>query len=207
MNRLKKEINLGFTEEKFVNGIHMCYIYNDEKERRKIMSHYIKSGLLNGERVAYFADIATKDDINDYVNNLGCELPANIEKDQLVLTYAVNTYCPSGEFKPQQMTDTLINFYNDTIEKGFSLSRVTGEMSWALNNNIHGKERLVEYECRLNILFEDYPVTAICQYDANKFDGGTLFKILNVHPLMVVRGQIVYNPYYIQPQEFLAKYL
>ena len=29
--------------------------------------------------------------------------------------------------------------------------------------------------------------------------------VLSVHPVMIVRGQLVQNPYYIEPDEFLKK--
>jgi hypothetical protein len=44
----------------------------------------------------------------------------------------------------------------------------------------------------------------VCQYDANRFDGATILKCLEVHPYMIVHGQVVHNPYYITPQEFLG---
>jgi hypothetical protein len=40
------------------------------------------------------------------------------------------------------------------------------------------------------------PVTAICQYDTRLFDGETLYRLLTVHPMMIVRGRVVRNPYY-----------
>jgi hypothetical protein len=44
----------------------------------------------------------------------------------------------------------------------------------------------------------------MCQYDARRFDGATLYKVLQVHPYMVAQGQLVQNPYYVKPDEFLA---
>jgi hypothetical protein len=82
--------------------------------------------------------------------------------------------------------------------------RVTGEMSWALAPEVTGADRLIEYEARTNILLETHPLAAICQYDATQFDGATIFEVLTVHPMMVVCGQIVRNPYYIPPREYLA---
>ena len=29
--------------------------------------------------------------------------------------------------------------------------------------------------------------------------------VLSVHPMMIVRGQIVKNPFYIEPEEFLSQ--
>jgi hypothetical protein len=32
-----------------------------------------------------------------------------------------------------------------------------------------------------------------------------LFKVLQIHPYMIAQGQVVRNPFYIKPEEFLAK--
>lgn len=36
----------------------------------------------------------------------------------------------------------------------------------------------------------------MCQYDANRFDGQVIFQALQVHPYIVMNGQLVRNPYY-----------
>ncbi len=64
---------------------------------------------------------------------------------------------------------------------------------------------MIEYEAQLNTVVAKYPCTALCQYDARRFDGATLFHVLSVHPAMVVQGQVVRNPYYIPPEKFLGK--
>ncbi|MBF0539523.1 MAG: hypothetical protein HQL03_14855, partial [Nitrospirae bacterium] len=57
-----------------------------------------------------------------------------------------------------------------------------------------------------NKLVLDYPFSAlICQYDAKMYSGATIFDVLSVHPFMVVKGQILRNPYYVPPDEFLPK--
>jgi hypothetical protein len=50
-------------------------------------------------------------------------------------------------------------------------------------------------------------VTAICQYDASAWDGATLLHVLRVHPMMVVRGQVVENPFFMQPEDYLRTYV
>jgi hypothetical protein len=45
----------------------------------------------------------------------------------------------------------------------------------------------------------------MCQYDARVFDGATLFRVLKVHPYMSAHGQIVRNPFYTRPEEFLKE--
>ena len=83
--------------------------------------------------------------------------------------------------------------------------RVIGEMTPHVQH-VDGGSRLCEYESKVSLLQRKYPVTAMCQYDANNFDGATIMEILRVHPLMVVRGTVVSNPFYIPPEEYLNKY-
>jgi hypothetical protein len=67
-------------------------------------------------------------------------------------------------------------------------------------------ERLMEYEAMVNDVLVTHPITAICQYDANCFDGATILDVLRVHPMMIVQGQIVRNYYYMKPEDFIKDY-
>jgi hypothetical protein len=63
----------------------------------------------------------------------------------------------------------------------------------------------MEYESRISLLLKDHPVTAVCQYDATAFDGATILQVLKVHPLMVIRGAVIHNPFFMPPEEILAR--
>lgn len=95
-------------------------------------------------------------------------------------------------------------FYQDAIGKGYCGSWITGETSW-ITHQIPGYERFIEYEADINNLIKVLSATIMCQYDASKFNGAELFDILQVHPLMVVHGQVVRNPAYIKPEAFLKQ--
>jgi len=55
------------------------------------------------------------------------------------------------------------------------------------------------------VLVHTVPITVVRQYDAQRFDGAKLYDILSVHPMMIVHGQVVRNPYYVEAEVFLAK--
>jgi hypothetical protein len=101
------------------------------------------------------------------------------------------------------MIETVGEAHHRSIREGYVGARVAGEMSWAKRGR-PGSEKLAEYECRINVLVRTVPTTAVCQYDAQRFDGATLYDILSVHPMMIVHGQVVSNPYYIEPEVFLT---
>ncbi|MDH3973871.1 MAG: MEDS domain-containing protein [Deltaproteobacteria bacterium] len=200
-----EKVPMGFTREAFPAGTHMCLIYNSESERKKLIGKFLESGILSGEKVGYFADMMTPAEVRDWLIAMDIVLPKGGNSEQFAIRDAENTYCPEGTFIPQRMLDNLKKYYKQALDEGYGGARVSGEMSWALKD-IPGSERLMEYEALVNDVLKSHPVTAICQYDANKFDGATILDVLNVHPMMIVHGQIVQNPYYMKPQDFLNEY-
>jgi len=199
------EIDLGFTNRKQPAGTHMCLIFQEEKERRKIIAKFLEKGLLEHEKVSYFADVMTKDEVVDWLRGFDINITEEMAANNLVVQDSLSAYCPGGKFVPEEMLDRLKAFYNECVTKGYNQGRVSGEMSWALKG-IPGSDRLMEYEAWVNEVFKTHPITAICQYDANKFSGTMIMDVLKVHPMMIVKGQIVYNPYYMTLELFLKEF-
>jgi hypothetical protein len=126
------------------------------------------------------------------------------DDDSFRIIKAEDSYCPSGRFVPQQVLDNAVARYDVASKAGYTGSRACGEMTWVFKG-IPDSDRFLEYEVGLNMIHNDFPRVGMCQYDARLFDGAMLFKVLQVHPYMIAQGQIVRNPYYITPEEFLAK--
>lgn len=200
MSEERRQIRLGFSDEPFPEGTHMCHIFSDEEEQGEVISRYIASGLAEGEQVCYFADTLSVDETRSRLAGLGVPVPA-VDDENLVVAPAVDMYCPDGTFVPDRMLASFPVGYNAGLEAGFVGVRGTGEMTWA-RRGLPGSDKLIEYESRINTVVRDCPLTVVCQYDARQFDGATLFEVLIVHPAMIVRGRISRNPYYLPPEEF-----
>lgn len=206
MIHTERMVSLGFTSERFPAGTHMCYIYNDDQERHELISRFVESGLRGHEKVGYFVDLMSPEQMRAHLRELGIDLPPQTDEREFSITRALDTYCPDGRFVPERMLQNLRSMHDSSIEEGYAGARASGEMSWVLRG-VPGSERLIEYEALVNIVVREYPTTAICQYDARRFDGATLFDVLSVHPMMIIRGQVVRNPYYVDPEHFLKKHL
>jgi hypothetical protein len=200
-----KEVPMGFTGETFPPGIHMCYIYGDEDERKRIIFQFLASGVRNGEKVSYFMDVNITDEMEKWQSALGMDRLFEGQRGHLSLATTRETYCPTGTFVPDEMLDRLSDFYTQSIKEGYTGARVTGEMSWAVRD-VPGSFRLMEYEARVNTALMNYPVTAICQYDAHCFDRRMLRDVLAVHPMVILHGQILKNPFYINSWWLLKRY-
>ncbi|MBA4384514.1 MAG: hypothetical protein C0410_07240 [Anaerolinea sp.] len=192
------EIDMGFTKERIPDCTHICLIFDNEEQRQKIVAEYIAAGLKQGELVRYFADTTSTEDINSWLSAMGVEIPEN---GPFGVYKAETAYCPTGQFDPKAMIDKMIPTYDRAKQAGYNGVRSIGEMTWSLKG-LPGSDRVLEYEALLNTIKTTYPHIGMCMYDANLFDGATLFKVLQVHPYMVAHGQIVRNPYYIRPEEF-----
>ena len=201
----RRTISLGFTTENVMEGQHICYIYNEDTERLRVMAKFMKSGMLEGEKLLYLVDVITPAEMLDCLEELGVNVKT--KEGGLTVAEAASAYCPSGHFNADEMLDSIRNFYTDAVEKeGYPGARGTGEMSWCLNEGLADEASIMEYEARLNFLVAEYPYTACCQYDARRFDGHIIMDVLSVHPVMIVRGQLVKNPFYIDPAVFLEEY-
>ena len=113
------------------------------------------------------------------------------EEDEKV-PYLVN------DVSPDEMRKELCELGVDA-----SGARGAGEMSWAAEEGRAKMEELLADEARLNEILVENPLTTICQYDVRRFSGQVIIDLLCVHPMAIVRGQLVKNGYYVPAREFL----
>lgn len=63
MCKTPQKVDMGFTQEPFPAGTHMCLIYSDEADRQRVIAKFLEAGLAAGEKVAYFGDKATPKEV------------------------------------------------------------------------------------------------------------------------------------------------
>lgn len=203
MGEKKRKIILGFTDQEFEQGAHICQIFNEDNERHDILTDYIVSGVKDGESISCFSENETEVSLSEFLLEKGLSYKDLKETGNTSLSKTGEVYFENDEFEPDKMISLLKEFYLKSQEKDVTGARVIGEMTPNIQY-VKGGNRLLEYECKVSLLLEKFPVTAVCQYNANKFDGSTIMDILKVHPYMIVRGSVVANPFFIKPEEYLS---
>ncbi len=196
----QRKVLLGFTNEPVSEGLHICHLYSDEVERNRVMTKFIGSGLESREKVLCLVNALTPDEMKRNLEEMGMDVSGLSALD------ARSAYCPTGNFDKSRMLEAIRSFYLDALDEGYQGARGAGDMAWALET--HASEAdLIEYEARVNQIVSDHPFTACCQYDAHRFSGQMLMDILSIHPVTIVKGQLVWNPFYIAPGDFLREFL
>lgn len=204
MENQRREISLGFTEERFREGNHIIYLYNDDVERKRTMAKYLQQGLFDDEKVLYLVDDISPDEMRTELMAMGVDVDEK-QKD-FDIERGHHTHCPEEYFSPEFMLGLVGDYYDAALKEGYVGARGAGEMSWALIEGRSTVPDLLAYEAKLNEILQHHPLTTVCQYDARRFDGALVMDMLSVHPMMIVRGQLVKNPCYVEPDVFLKEY-
>ena len=197
-------INLGFAQAELPSGTHICQIYSDEKERDDSLLRFLCAGLRDGERGACFSNDLNADIIEAFCDREGLDLKEIRARQALAVSDVSSVYFKNGVFNPDAMLGLLEAYHDKAATDGFTAARVVGEMTSEVNE-IQGGKRLLEYESRVSLLLREKPITAMCQYNANVFDGATIMEVLRVHPMMIVSGAVVQNPFFVPPEEYLQR--
>ena len=195
MTQERRHICLGFTDELYPEGTHICYLYNDEEERRRILPRFARHALLDHESFDYLADVPTIGDLPQAMADLGIDRATADLPQEMKIATAMAGYCPGGVFDPDDMLARLRARYLQARAAGLAGARIAGETSWAVRG-VPGAERIIECESRINDLVVQTPITVMCQYDLRLFDGAMMFEVMNVHPVMIVGGHVIRNPFY-----------
>lgn len=196
------ETDLGFTANRVPIGTHMCLVFTDEEERKESLLKFLLSGIKANEKCTCFSEKISEETIREYFAREQISYDERKEQGAISLNGTSDVYFAEGRFDPDRMLNTLTNYYNSSVDEGYPAARVIGEMLPEVKT-VPGGERLLEYESRVSMLVRDHPVTSVCQYDANLFDGATIMEVLKVHPKMIVKGVVINNPFFVEPEDYL----
>jgi len=197
-----KKISLGFTEQEFEQGVHICQLYGEEEERHNALVDFIVSGIKNEENIACFTEKETNATLTTEFNDKGFSFDEVANSGQLTLSETEAVYFKNNKFDPDIMLGLLKDFYKGSLKKNYKGARVIGEMSNYIET-VEGGSRLLEYESKVSILQRKFPVSTVCQYDAREFSGESIMNILKVHPYMIIKGSVISNPFYVKPEVYL----
>ncbi len=195
-------LELGIPGLRLTEGDHICAFYRGAAERDEILIPYLQAGLRTGDKCICVVDAV---DPREVLAALGSAADVDrwIGDTQLELRASTDAYLSTGRFCTEEMLAFWENFVGTAVSGKFSFARSVGEMTWALRQ-VPGVEELVGYESELNRFLPRYPQVILCLYDLERFSGELVIDMLKTHPRVLLGGMVLDNPYYLEPDEFLA---
>jgi GAF domain-containing protein/DNA-binding CsgD family transcriptional regulator len=181
---------------------HVALIHETREEQFAAVVPYLREGLETGERCLYVVEDATEEAVVSALRADGVDVDAAFETGQLSFHTVEETYLRNGAFRPDEM----LAFYADAIDEAteeYAALRVAAETGGLLDETAD-REAWMEYESRVNELFEGEDCLALCQYDRTRLPAELLRDLVRTHPHLVYDGTVCHNFYYTPPEEFLG---
>ena len=196
MDAGQRMVQSGFSKEAFPAGTHICQIFCDEQERSGAITDFLLAGVRDGARTAcYLSDRLDPAALQARLDKHDLTLEGLEADGTLELGRAREVYFREGGFDLDRPFELLAQLQQDALKVGRP-ARAMGEVCPEVGQ-IDGGRPLLAYERRLNPFLREKRLMVVCQYEAAAFDGATIMDILKVHPMMVLRGEVVYNPFFV----------
>ena len=182
------------------SGDHICAFYRGSDGRDETLLPFLRAGVEAGDLCTVVLDQVEPADLLDQLTEGDGQAPV----EGLDLLRSCDAYLSDGGFD----RDAMIKFWESSLSRGLAdgrhrFARSCGEMTWSLQP-LPGVDSLVEYESELNRFLPRYPQVIMCLYDLDLFDGQVIVDLLRTHPKLLLCGSLLDNPYYLEPDEFLA---
>ncbi len=183
---------------------HVCAFFHDSDEEYRVLLPFIKDGFECGDKAIHVVNPGQHPDHLQRLAALGIDAAAAERSGQFELRTNTETYLRDGRFDQDRMLEAFEQLASGNAHGGFPLSRIVCRMDWAVEDQAH-LDDLIEFESRVNHVWERHEDAVICTYHLGKFGGDTVIDMMRTHPMVIIGGILQRNPFYVPPEEFLRE--
>ena len=183
---------------------HVCAFFNSEEEEYRVLLPFIKDGFGCGHKAVH---VINPDQHHNHLDRLvaaGIDAAAAQRCGQFELRTSTEAYLRDGHFDKDRMLEVFEQLASGNDKAGFPLSRIVCRMDWVVDQGSHVDD-VVEFEARVNDVWNRHDDAVICTYHLGKFGGDTVIDILRTHPMVLIGGILHRNPFFVPPSQFLRE--
>jgi signal transduction histidine kinase len=179
---------------------HLALFYRSKEAQLAATTAFLVEGLQSGHRCVYLLDVNAAADVESRLRRVGIDVEERVDAGDLAIRDAKTVYLDSG-FDPNRMIATLEAEANASVEDGYDGLWIAGENSWCFHTE-RSFDHILDFEADFDAVCPDLPVTALCQYDLDRFNETSAAKALRTHERIVYRNQLCKNPFYVPPEDY-----
>jgi hypothetical protein len=202
MNHTRKSVRL--FGEHLDEGMHICTFFRTSAEKYHVLMPFIREGMEQGDRAFHIVNPSLRGEHTQHIAEAGIDAARAEVEGQLEIIGWDEAYLRAGSFNHSAMLTLLPALLNDGRTRGFPITRFVADMAWALTDP-GALDRLLEYECRLNLALPKAGDIVICAYDLDKFGAAIVIDALRTHPIVLIGGIVQRNPFYVPPEALLKE--
>jgi len=186
------------------NARHVCAFFNSDDEEYRVLLPFIKDGFMCGDKAVHVVNPNQHEDHLQRLAAVGIDTAAAQRAGQFEIRTNTDTYLRDGRFDQHRMLQVFEQLASGNANHAFPLSRIVCRMDWAAEGRTH-VDGLIEFESRVNDLWNRHDDAVICTYQLSRFSGDTVIDIMRTHPAVIVGGILQQNPFYVPPEQFLRE--
>jgi hypothetical protein len=202
MSSARKSVRL--FGENLDEGTHICTFFRTSAEKYRVLMPFIREGMEHGDRAFHIVNPSVRSEHAQRIAEAGIDAARAEVQGQLEIIGWDEAHLRGGSFNQSAMLSLLPVLLNDGRIRGFPITRFIADMAWVLNDP-GALDRLLEFECRLNLALPKAGDIVICAYDLDKFGAGIVIDALRTHPIVLIGGIVQRNPFYVPPEELLKE--
>jgi hypothetical protein len=195
---------ISFAGSQLAETRHVCAFFNNEEEEYRVLLPFIKGGFECGHKAVHVVNAHQRGEHMRRLVGAGIDPAAAERSGQLELRTNTETYLRDGQFDKDRMLHAFEQVASGNASGGFALSRIVCRMDWAAEGHSYIDD-LIEFESRVNHIWEQHEDAVICTYYLGKFGGDTVIDIMRTHPMVIIGGVLQRNPFFVPPREFLQE--
>jgi hypothetical protein len=182
---------------------HICQIYTHPEEREEAILHFLRNGFRSGQDVFWVARRVTGAALREALEPIRAPMEDACRAGRFQGFASQEYFLKEGSFDPRRMLGQWQDLYAQARSRGASGLWGIGEALPEVGA-LQGGIQLAIYEKSLDDWLRSHPCVVVCQYDAGAFDGHTLMRLLEAHPLVLTQGELAANPYYQAPHRLTS---
>jgi hypothetical protein len=183
---------------------HICAFFNSADEEHRVLQSFVKDGFSRGEKAFHIVDPARRHQHLKWLTDAGIDVEQATGSGQLAMRSWDQAYLRQGRFDQDAMLALIEETLQTGAAEGYPLTRLVAQMEWACSEK-PGVNDLVEYETRLNYVLPRYHDAVICTYDLARFGSSVAMDIMRTHPVAIIGGVLLENPFFVPPDQFLLE--
>jgi hypothetical protein len=202
---MKKTAPIPFAGSQLDEARHVCAFFNNDEEEYRVLLPFIKDGFECGHKAVH---VVNPEQRNDHLNRLiaaGIDTAGAAQSGQFELKTNTEAYLREGRFDKDRMVEVFEQLASANARGGFPLSRIVCRMDWVVEGGSYADD-VVEFESRVNEVWNRHEDAVICTYYLRKFGGDTVIDILRTHPMVIIGGILQHNPFFVPPEQFLPEF-
>jgi MEDS: MEthanogen/methylotroph, DcmR Sensory domain len=183
---------------------HVCGFFNSDEEEYRVLLPFIKGGFECGDKAVHVVNPEQREDHLQRLAAVGIDTTATQQSGQFELRTNTEAYLRDGRFDQDRMLRVFEQAASGNAKGPFPLSRIVCRMDWVVDRGSY-LDDVVEFESRVNDVWNRHDDAVICTYRLGKFGGDAVIDILRTHPMVIIGGILQQNPFFVPPQEFLQE--